>query len=394
MLILAQAAATATTLSDKQALTDACGDDPGLICEWTYDLTGSDFLAKAAQWLSGAPFRIIIILLGALIIGIVFRRIIRVFAAKLTDNTTLKQAKGARRQSARRYRAMLGEQNTRANARTKTIGSVLSSVAFALIWIIAFIMILGELDINIGPLLAGAGVAGFALGFGAQTIVRDFLSGVFMLIEDQFGVGDIIDAGFASGTVEKVSLRTTTIRDVTGIVWHIPNGEIHRVANKSQLWSRALLDVEVAYTTDLRLAEGVIQKVADDMWDDKEWGGDEIMEKPEVWGIQNLGADGISIRLVVKTEPATQWAVERELRLRIKEALENAGIEIPFPQRTVWIRNEGEHPQTPKPDPESIAVAPISRYLINPQVEFGNELEEGELDSKSGSDGDGGGDGD
>ncbi|MBT5138800.1 MAG: mechanosensitive ion channel family protein, partial [Acidimicrobiaceae bacterium] len=199
-----------------------------------------------------------------------------------------------------------------------------------------------------------------ALGFGAQSIVKDFLSGLFMLIEDQYGVGDVIDLGYATGTVEKVSLRSTTIRDVNGTVWHVPNGEIARVGNYSQLWSRALLDIEVAYDVDLRFAQGVIQRVADEFWEDPEWGGDELMERPEVWGIQALGASGIAIRLAVKTEPSMQWATERELRLRVKEALDEAGIEIPFPQQTVWVRNQGEHLIADAPDQAEIATHKVA----------------------------------
>ena len=177
-----------------------------------------------------------------------------------------------------------------------------------------------------------------------------------MVVEDQFSVGDIVNVGDITGTVEKVSLRTTTLRDNTGTVWHVPNGEITRVGNLSQLWSKALLNVEVSYDTDLRFAEGVIQRVANEMWEDPEWGGDELMESPEVAGIQTLGADGIAIRLSVKTSPAMQWAVERELRLRIKEAFDEAGIEIPFPQRTIWLRNEGDRPPVGKPDPNTIPI--------------------------------------
>ncbi|MDP7382847.1 MAG: mechanosensitive ion channel family protein, partial [Acidimicrobiales bacterium] len=185
-------------------------------------------------------------------------------------------------------------------------------------------------------------------------VVKDFLSGLFMLIEDQYGVGDVIDIGPATGTVEVVSLRSTTLRDVHGTVWHIPNGEISRVGNYSQLWSRAVIDVEVAYDVDLRYAQGIIQRVADGLWEDPEWGGDELMERPEVWGIQNLGASGIAIRLAVKTEPSMQWSVEREIRLRVKEALDEAGIEIPFPQQTVWFRHQGDHPLEPPPAPANI----------------------------------------
>ena len=122
----------------------------------------------------------------------------------------------------------------------------------------------------------------------------------------------------------------------------------------SQLWSRAVIDVEVSYDTDLRMAMGVVQRAADEMWEDPEWGGDELMDPPEVRGIQSLGASGIALRLMVKTEPSQQWAVERELRLRLKEALDEAGIEIPFPQQTIWVRNQGEFPVPPAPDPSTV----------------------------------------
>ena len=211
---------------------------------------------------------------------------------------------------------------------------------------------------SLAPLIAGAGVAGVALGFGAQTIVRDFLTGFFMLVEDQYGVGDVVDVGEITGTIEKVTLRTTVLRDVNANVWHVPNGEISRVGNMSQLWSRAVLDIEVAYDTDLRLAQGVIQRVADEVWRDPDFTEGDIIDPPEVWGIESLGADGVAIRLVVKTDPAEQWIVARELRLRIKEAFDAAGIEVPFPQRTIWL-NQDDRP--PKPDPSTVPVAAVRR---------------------------------
>ena len=245
----------------------------------------------------------------------------------------------------------------RSAARAETLTSVLSSAATMVIWSVAGLMILGEVGISLAPLIAGAGIAGVAIGFGAQSIVRDFLTGFFMLVEDQYGVGDVVDVGEVSGTVERVTLRTTVLRDVTGNVWHVPNGEISRVGNMSQLWSRAVLDIDVAYDTDLRYAQGIIQRVADELWEDEEFEGGDIIEPPEAWGIENLGADGISIRLVVKTDPAEQWAVARELRLRIKEAFDEAGIEIPFPQRTVWLNQDPREPS----DPADVPVAPLRR---------------------------------
>ena len=161
-----------------------------------------------------------------------------------------------------------------------------------------------------------------------------------MILEDQYGVGDVIDAGEASGTVESVGLRTTRLRDVEGVVWHVRNGEIMRVGNMSQGWSRSLLDIDVAYDSDLDLATTTITQTAESLRSDPAF-TDAILEAPEVWGVQALGADGITLRLVVKTVPLEQWRVSRELRRRIKDALDAVGIEIPFPQRTLWVRGQG-----------------------------------------------------
>ncbi|HEX7167819.1 MAG TPA: mechanosensitive ion channel family protein [Acidimicrobiales bacterium] len=234
----------------------------------------------------------------------------------------------------------------RAAQRAETIGTLLKSVVSLVVWAFAALMVLSEIGLDVGPLVAGAGFLGIALGFGAQNLVRDFLSGIFMLVEDQYGVGDVIDAGPATGTVEAVSLRTTRLRDIHGVVWHIPNGTIDRIGNKSQGWSRALLDISVAYSTDLDVAQQVIESCAMEMVDDDAWSG-EILDAPEVWGVEDLGPDGVVIRVSVKTRPASQWRVARELRARLKLALENAAIEIPFPQRVVWHRGT---PQEVAPD--------------------------------------------
>jgi len=336
-------------------LVEVCGVDRSYTCEKVYEWTDSEFLAIASEWILDRPIRILLILLFAWIVARVLERTVVRFTKSIANpdrNTTLHQLRE------RGPGRLLIEETAskRAEARAETIGLVLRSIVSAAVWGVAALLILGQLDIDLAPLIAGAGIGGIALGFGAQSIVKDFLSGLFMLIEDQYGVGDVIDIGAATGTVEEVSLRSTTIRDVKGTVWHVPNGEIARVGNYSQLWSRAVIDVEVAYDVDLRFASGVIQRVADEMWEDPDWGGDELMERPEVWGIQNLGASGIAIRLAVKTEPSMQWSTERELRLRIKEALDEAGIEIPFPQQTVWFRHQGDHPIEPPPERAEVEV--------------------------------------
>ena len=211
--------------------------------------------------------------------------------------------------------------------RAETVGALLASVASFGIWTLAALMAMGTLGLDLGPLIAGAGIVGVAVGFGSQNLVRDFISGIFMLMEDQYGVGDVVDAGPATGTVEGVGLRTTRLRDVKGTLWHIPNGEIRRVGNRSQGWARALVDVEVAYSTDLDAATRTIERVAHQLYADDHW-APKLLEQPEVWGVEELGPDGIRVRLVAKTRPLEQWKVARELRARLKVAFDQAGIEV------------------------------------------------------------------
>src|SRR4029453_3214686 len=208
------------------------------------------------------------------------------------------------------------------------------------IWTLAALMALGTLGLDLGPLIAGAGIVGVAIGFGSQNLVRDFISGIFMLMEDQYGVGDVVDAGPATGTVEGVGLRTTRLRDANGTLWHIPNGEIRRVGTRSQGWARALVDVEVAYSTDIDDTTRTIEQVANDLYADPHW-APRILETPEVWGVGELGPDGIRVRLVAKTRPLEQWKVARELRPRLKVAFDQAGIEVSA--QKVLTSNGGDH---------------------------------------------------
>lgn len=321
----------------RAELTDACGEDPRLLCEWIYQQTGSSQWAAVADWVIDLPLRVAGLLVAGVLVSRLLRRSVRKFGERIAARSERERLEMER---ARKPGTPLPASNGRAQLRAKTITSVLTSMVAAAVWVVVGLLVAGQFDVSLAPLLAGAGVLGVTLGFGAQHIVADFLAGTFMLIEDQFGVGDVVDIGDASGVVEKVSLRVTTVRDVNGTVWHVPNSQIDRVANKSQLWSRAVLDIEVAYDTDLRRAEAIIQRVADQLWQDEKFSGGDIIDPPEVWGVERLGADGVVIRLVVKTDPAEQWVVARELRLRLKEALDEAGIEIPFPQRTVWIRQD------------------------------------------------------
>ncbi|QGG94512.1 mechanosensitive ion channel family protein [Actinomarinicola tropica] len=315
---------------------DACGESPSWWCRQVLDWTGNESLATAAEWLMARPLKIALIAVVAWILNRLLRRAINRFVRRMADP----QVPGIGETFGRFTPGVLAptsEVRMRSAARAETIGSVLKSIGTWLIWGLAILMALGELDINLGPLIAGAGVAGIALGFGAQSLVKDFLSGIFMIIEDQYGVGDVVDVGEAIGEVEGLTLRTTRLRAIDGAVWHVPNGEIRRVGNMSQQWSRALLDIEVAYGTDIPHARTVIEQVADEVFRDPAWTRT-ILEPPEIWGVERLGADGIAIRLVLKTKPGQQWGLQRELRGRLKDAFDAAGIEIPFPQRSVWVR--------------------------------------------------------
>ena len=239
----------------------------------------------------------------------------------------------------------------RRRQRAETVGSVLRSIASAVIFGIAFTTVLGELGVDLGPIIASAGILGVAVGFGAQNLVKDFLTGIFVILEDQYGVGDVIDAGAATGVVETVGLRTTRLRGTDGTIWHVRNGEILRVGNLSQGWSRAYLDISIADGTDVEAARACISKVADEVWKGDAVGA-LVLERPEVGGVENLGVDGIAIRLVVRTVPLEQETVAREVRRRIQDAFADEGIVIPSSQRSVWLRSEPSGvPVVVPPDP-------------------------------------------
>jgi moderate conductance mechanosensitive channel len=318
-------------------------EDAGLICRNVYTWTENELLARAADWLATVPLRLLLIFLVAFVVNRLVRRSITSFVERTTKEEVQAARRRLRKYTPQSLQATSAVAPLRAASRAQTIGFVLKSSASILIYSIAMLTALAEVGINLAPLIAGAGIAGVALGFGAQSLVKDFLSGLFMLAEDQYGMGDVIDVGEATGTVEAVNLRTTKLRAVDGTVWHVPNGEIRRVGNMSQQWARALLDVEVAYSTHLGRAEQVVKEVADEVWREDTWRTD-ILEEPEIWGVQSLGASGIAIRLVVKTQPGRQWAVSRELNRRIKDRFDAEGIEIPFPQQVMWVRRDDSPP--------------------------------------------------
>jgi small-conductance mechanosensitive channel len=212
----------------------------------------------------------------------------------------------------------------RRRQRAEAIGSVLRSTITAVIFVIALLMILDLFEINLAPLLAGAGVVGVALGFGAQTLVRDLLAGLFMLLEDQYGVGDVIDVGEASGVVEAVGLRITTLRDLQGVFWYVPNGEIRRVGNRTQGAAGVVVDVPIGFAPVAEAVEA-LRRAAQALADDPEL-HDELVEPPEVLGVEQITVNGAVVRTVARATPEGQWRVGRELRRRQTEALIAAGL--------------------------------------------------------------------
>ncbi|MEO6471709.1 MAG: mechanosensitive ion channel family protein [Aeromicrobium sp.] len=231
----------------------------------------------------------------------------------------------------------------RRKQRTMTMGSLLKSIAAGITFGIAIVMILDLLGLPIAPLLASAGILGVAFGFGAQSLVKDFLAGIFMILEDQYGVGDVVNLGEASGTVEAVGLRVTRLRDVNGTVWYVRNGEILRVGNQSQNWARTVLDITVTYESDLDQVQQILKDVAHRLFENPDFKG-VIIEEPEVWGVERFDKDGVVVRVVLKTAPLQQWLVARTMREHIKNNFDKAGIRIPTSFRTTAATEEANLP--------------------------------------------------
>ncbi len=298
--------------------------DGETVCDWVYDVTGNETLSEGSDVFIGIPLA----LLGLFVLGLVVRWLLHKVVDRLmrrAEHGVLPDRVSPAVSARRAQRAM-------------TIGSVLKSVITIVLIAVFATMMLSEVGVNIAPIIASAGIIGIALGFGAQSLVKDFLSGLFMIFEDQYGVGDVVDVGEATGTIEAVTLRVTRLRDLNGTVWYVPNGEILRVGNMSQNWSRAVVDVSVGYGEDLARVTRVLTEVAHDLWEDEDF-SDLIIEEPEITGVEMLAADSVNLRVLIKTRPMEQWAVAREMRQRIKARFDHEGIEIPFAQRVVWHRD-------------------------------------------------------
>jgi len=223
--------------------------------------------------------------------------------------------------------------------RARTVGGIMHNTIKIIVAVAAGMMILQELGIQIGPILASVGFIGLAFGFGAQSLVKDIVTGFFLIVEGQYSVGDVIKIGDTGGLVEGINLRVTTLRDVQGVVHYIPNGQINMVSNMTKGWSRALVHVGVAYKENVDRVMETIRQVCDDIKADEKFGS-LLLEDFEIPGVESLDDSAVTIRVMVKTAPLKQWDVMREMRRRFKNRFDEEGIEIPFPQRAVWLRKE------------------------------------------------------
>jgi moderate conductance mechanosensitive channel len=309
-----------TQLAGPAALPLVAGrllSDPGSLVASMGELLVARSLAVAA------------VVLGAFVLNRLLRWLLRRLVRGLEHRSIQQPLESLR---AKTPRALLASTDPlpslRRSQRAEMIGAAVANVASVAIWLVAAIMVLHVLGLRLGPLLAGAGIAGLVLSLSAQQMVRDFLSGIAMLMEDQYGPGDVVDAGPAKGVVERVGLRTTRLRAVDGIVWHVRNGEIERLGNESRDWARVLVDVEVARGSDLALAMWTVERAGHQVAQDEQW-QPFLLEAPELWGVEEVKPASVTIRLAVKTRPSKRDDVARQLRATVEGALEGAGIPLP-----------------------------------------------------------------
>ena len=280
----------------------------------------STFIQIAQQWAVEHGLKILGIIIVAWLLILFLRAAISRFEKRFADDSDSEKTK-----------------------RVTTLSAIIRTTVIISIYTAAVIMIIEECGIAIGPLLAGAGIAGLAIGFGAQSLVKDVISGFFIILEDQIRVGDVVNIAGVGGIVESISLRTTRLRDIEGRVHIVPNGLIEVATNFTREWSRALVEIGVAYKEDVDRVIAVLQEVGENLRSDPDF-KDLILEPMTVQGLDSFGDSSVNIRIFFKTLPIKQWDVAREFRKRVKKAFDQQGISIPFPHRTIYMaRDEGTH---------------------------------------------------
>jgi len=276
------------------------------------------------DWFLAHGIKILVILAVGVLLWFILRRILRPIVRRVMVRTKGESAKGVAK-------------------RADTLVGILTGTCRVLIAVIVLLLILSELDIDIGPILAGFGIAGIAVGFGAQYLIRDLIAGVFIIMENQYRVGDVAKIADIAGLVEDITLRKTVLRDLDGIVHHVPNGEIRVASNYTRHFARVNLDFSVAYGTDLDHAIRVMNRVGQELAEDEEW-KNSIVTPPQVLRVNNLGDSGIDIKMLGDVKPSEQWRVMGELRLRMKRVFDSEGIEIPWPHTKVYFGNAPAEP--------------------------------------------------
>lgn len=304
-------------------LVDACGVEPSWFCEAAWHLTESRQVARAVDWFVSKPLVAIVILLVAFVINRWLRRAVTLLVERIVDRERTVSTLG--RFGVPASLLPSAEADARSRGRAQTLAAVLRAVVSTVVGTVAVLMVLSTFEINLGPLLAGAGIAGIAVGLGAQTLVRDCIAGFFILLEDQFGVGDDVDIGSAVGVVESVTLRATVVRSPDGTQWTVPNGAILRVGNRSRAWVRVAIEVTVATGTDVVAAQsamqGAVERVANDH-------ADAVVRETIIAPVERITAEGIVLRVSVRCAPESQLALLTDLRVALRDDLARAGVGV------------------------------------------------------------------
>jgi small-conductance mechanosensitive channel len=320
-----------------------------LVCKTVYDVTDSVWLAEGSFYFLVKPFRVIVIFLIAMVIRFILHRLIDRLVRSTSGGSVPSILKPLREKAPTGSSDPAAMMPERRRQRAEAIGSVLRSSVTAFVFSIATLMALREFNFDLAPLLASAGIAGLALGFGAQSLVKDLLSGLFMLLEDQYGVGDNVDLGEASGVVEAVGLRITTVQDARGVRWYVRNGEILRVGNKSQGWATVMIDMPIGFARTEE-ATAVLRDAAAVAAADPDL-AEHFIEPPEVLGVEQVTVDGAVIRTIAKTTADGQYVAGRELRRRLTEALEEHGVTAKIAATRMFPRPATPAPGTPDSGP-------------------------------------------
>jgi small-conductance mechanosensitive channel len=272
------------------------------------------------DWFRSSGIRVIVIVAIAVAVYLICRPIIHSIIKRMVSHR------------------MAGEDEAEIQQRINTLSSILVKIAGILILIIAVITILPEFGVNITSLIAAIGIGGLAIAFAAQNLIRDFISGFFILLEDQYGIGDVVSIAGIAGVVEDITLRRTVLRDLDANVHSVPNGKVELSTNMTKKFSRVNLNVSVGYGENLKHVIDIINKVCQEMAADPQW-KDDFITTPSVLRVDKLGDSGIDIKILGDTKPAKQWAIMGELRLRLKDTFDKEGIEIPWPHTKVYFGN-------------------------------------------------------